>query len=109
MKSYTINTLKLCRHSGIANHSITHSITLIKKEFKACEQSCSFFHQIIVLKFGLSTFKKVCVICFIESHFKMVKNAFISSQKLCSFSIYSSFSSCLSLCKIQNFLTSQPG
>ena len=32
MKSHTINILKLCRHSGIANPSITHSITLIKKE-----------------------------------------------------------------------------
>ena len=81
MKSYTINTLKLCRHSGIANHSITHSITLIKKEFKACEQSFSFFHQITVLKFGLSTFKNVCVIYFIEGHFKMVKNAFYFISK----------------------------
>ena len=32
MKSHTTNILKLCRHSGIANPSITHSITLIKKE-----------------------------------------------------------------------------
>ena len=32
MKSHTINILKLCRHSGITNPSITHSITLIKKE-----------------------------------------------------------------------------
>ena len=36
MKSHTINILKLWRHSGIADHSIIHSITLIKKEFKAC-------------------------------------------------------------------------
>ena len=35
MKSHTINILKLCWHSGIANHSITHSISLIKKELKA--------------------------------------------------------------------------
>ena len=43
MKSHTINILKLCRHSGIANHSIAHSITLIKKELKACIQSFFIF------------------------------------------------------------------
>ena len=59
MKPHTINILKLCSHSGIANHSITHFITLIKKELKACVQSFSFFHQMIALKVGLSTFKKV--------------------------------------------------
>ena len=30
-------------------------------------------------KFGLSPSKKICVICFIESPLKMMKNAFLSS------------------------------
>ena len=76
MKSHTINILKLCRHSGITSHSITHSITLIKKELKACVQYFLFVHQMIVLKVRLSTFKKNCVICFIEGPLKMVKNGF---------------------------------
>ena len=76
MKPHTINILKLCRHSGIGNHSITHSITLIKKELKACVQSFSFFHQMIAHKVVLSNFKKMCLICFIESPLKMMKNAF---------------------------------
>ena len=49
---------------------------LIKKELKASVQSFSFFHQMIALKVGLSTFKKICIICFIESPLKMMKNAF---------------------------------
>ena len=76
MKSLTIIILILC---GYANHSITDSITLIKKQLEPCVQSFSFFHQMIALKFGLkflSTFKKICVIYFIESSFKMVKNVF---------------------------------
>ena len=76
MKSHTINILKLCRHSGITSHSITHSITLIKKELKACVQSFSFFHQMIAFKVGLLHFKKNCVICFIEIPLKMMKNVF---------------------------------
>ena len=59
--------LKLFRHNGIANHSIRNSITLIKKEPKACVQSFSVFHQMIALKVGLSTFQTICVICFIET------------------------------------------
>ena len=69
MKFHTINILKLCRHSGIANHSITHSFTLIKRELQACVQS-SFSHQVIALKYGLSTFKNICNICFIASPLK---------------------------------------
>ena len=76
MKSHTINILKLCWHSGIANHSITDSISLIKKELKACVQSFSFFHQVIAFKVGLSTLKKKCVVCFMESRLEMMKNAF---------------------------------
>ena len=76
MKYHTINIFKLCRHSGITSHSITHSITLFKKELKACVQSFSFFNQMIVVKVGLLSFKKLCVICFIESPLKMLKNAF---------------------------------
>ena len=58
MKSHTINILKLCWHKGIANHSIAYSISLIKKELKACVQSFSFFHQMIAFEVGLSTLKK---------------------------------------------------
>ena len=76
MKSHIIKILKLCWHSGVADHSITHSITLMKNMHKACVQSFSFFHQMIALKAGLSTFKKSCVICFIEIPLKMMKNAF---------------------------------
>ena len=79
MKSHTINILKLCWHSGIANRSITHSISFIKKELKACVQSFSFFHQMIAFKVGLSTFKKKCVVYFMESRLEMMKNLFISS------------------------------
>ena len=43
MKSNPINILKLCRHSDIANHSVTHSITLIKEKLKSSAQS-SFFY-----------------------------------------------------------------
>ena len=59
MKYHIINILKLCRHGGIANHSITHPITFIKKELNACVRSFSFFHQVIALKVGLSTLKKI--------------------------------------------------
>ena len=76
MKSHIINTLKLCRHSGIVNHSITHFITLIKKELRISVQSYSFFHQMVVLKVALSAFKNICVICFIELPLKMMENAF---------------------------------
>ena len=55
---HTINILKLCRHSGITSHSITHSLTLIKKELKACAQYFLFVHQMMVLKVRLSNFKK---------------------------------------------------
>ena len=76
MKPHTLNMLKLCRHSGITNHSITHSITLIKKELKAFVQSFSFFNQMIALKVGISISKKTCINCFIEIPLKMMKNAF---------------------------------
>ena len=54
---------------------LLHNI-LIKKELKACVQSFSFFHQVIAFKVGLPTLKKKCVVCFMESRFKMMKNAF---------------------------------
>ena len=43
------------------------------------------------LKVGLLASKKDCVILLIESPLKMTKNAFISSEKLFSFSRYLSF------------------
>ena len=86
MKSHTINILKLCWHSGIANHSITHSISLIKKELKACVQSFSFFHQVIAFKVGLSTLKKkMCCLL----HGKPVRN----DEECFSFHLKSSFRS----------------
>ena len=54
---------------------LLHNI-LIKKELKACVQSFSFFHQMIAFKVGLLHFKKICVICFTEIPFKMMKNVF---------------------------------
>ena len=38
---------------------LLHPITFIKKELNACVQSFSFFHQMIALKVGLSTLKKI--------------------------------------------------
>ena len=73
MKSHTINI----NYEGIvALEIILLHNTLIKKELKACVQSFSFFHQMIALKLGLSTFTKKFVISFIESPLKMVENAF---------------------------------
>ena len=73
MKSHTINI----NYEGIvALEIILLHNTLIKKELKACVQSFSFFHQMIALKVGLPPFKKICVICFIESPLKMMTNTF---------------------------------
>ena len=121
MKSHTINILKLCKHSGIANHSITDSVTLIKKQLKACVQSFSFFHQMIALKVGLSTFTKNFVISFIESPLKMVENAFyfilktLFVLKIFKFCLCLSFWSCRKRGLIRKirltakFMTSQLG
>ena len=70
-------------------------ITLMKKNLKACVQSFWFFHQMIAVKFRLSPFKKICVICFIESSLKLMANAFYFILKLFSFSRYLSFYLCL--------------
>ena len=43
------------------------------------------------IKVGLSPSKKMCIICLIESHLKMMKNAFYFILKALSFSRYLSF------------------
>ena len=60
----------------VALHIILLYNAFIKKELKVCVQYFSFYHQIKALEVGLSLFKKVCVICFIESLLKMMTNAF---------------------------------
>ena len=120
MKSHTINILKLCKHSGIANPSITDSVTLIKKQLKACVQYFSFFHQMIALKVELSTFTNNCVISFIESPLKMMQNAFFILRtlfvlKIFKFCLCLSFRSCRKRGLIRKirltarFMTSQLG
>ena len=49
------------------------------------------FELTIKTKAGLSTSKFFFVICFIESHLKMIKNAYFSSKNLFSFSRYLKF------------------
>ena len=44
--------------------------TLIKKELKSCVQSFSFFHQMIALKVGLSTFTKIVLFASLKARYK---------------------------------------
>ena len=44
--------------------------------WKAVNLTGFYMAEILVFKVGLSPSKKICVICFIESSFKRIKNAF---------------------------------